>query len=1820
MVLVLGPPLMGKTSICKKLAADLNMVFMNPLAFIDEIFAKVAKFEEELANSGEDNVEPEEGDEADPNKPKKVKKGPESVLSGLEYNIYTELSCGKAISEENLYSMHKTILTSNLAFSRGVLIEHNSAIYPGDDNKSFSELLLSGYFGNVKIDYVINLTMPESEIELRKNSIKFNLKSTNIISKRDIELIMKPKKPIKIVFEDEINEDEEEQAEMNAEEQQELSEEEKEKIPKESDLLEIQNFEENFKQMLEYYFSVQMPIYKEFIKTLKKNYYIKVDITGLDFDDASEIIKKHLDFSYPERPIAKALEQSEYKELLMSNREGILPFRRWSLWKTIDPVSLKDDFVILNGSTEFPAEFMCRVFLFINEDNRKKFLDNPKKYLYTVPEVPKNYRVAIFGPPKSGKNTVAKIISNIFGWKKISLEDIHDHVKEYQKALEEPEPNNVYSNKIHFGAQEWKELTTTNKKEKKLENFYSKIIFMLDYLGIPLDKKKTYEQFREDLKYNEEKLNHLLNPPKKKRRRKVIEVPEAEELVGLGGHDGSDYNNNEQIIPNEEIEDTDEKAENEEAQIAEENENKNDIPEKKILDLEKLEENLMYNAEEEQKLKEQNDENNSQFWEDEPYEDPFPHDEDFTIDDLRTEELFYRFNVDGTYPRPGGFILMSHPINEEEINKFLELNIAMDKIIYVVDQSEEPLRALMTRKNPNFEKLDEEKQAAEVEKMKPEIAKFDEIITLLKEKYTKNNEDPIVEVNCAESPEQIKSKLQLILNPFYPRIDNEERSYGNADVPEEKVPLSKGEFGIFCPVTYKEDNWLYYCLEEFETQINHRKYRFASEKELEAFKKNPLKYLNMPESYEESNLQKRLAPIPIPPPHIYVSGNQGSGVSTLLSKLVKELKLKKRELKTEFMAIWDEQRLKRKDIRVQRKREELLKQKEDQEAERKATREANPDAESGEAEEMNIEELLNNDAQLDEEEEGFNSVENDKLIFKSLFDPSVASVYDASWFEMNEKITTQFMEFLTDSKKTPNVFVFIRTTLKTVLERHLNMKQIKEYHVLQDEKSKNKKLEAIEKLKRERREEKYNELKEQFASNMEEENQNKENNNEQEEGQGEEGAEGKQNNNQLPDINSIQIELSEEEIKAIMDEPDPDLPELQTIIDAEKERLVKRFEDNNNFLNEFIEQLKAKLIPVIEISNDISFENVYKHLLYDLNPYLKNRENLIEKQLVHFNFTELTIRKTKDLYASQIFKLSAYKDYSPLNPEKLVKSCDYPLIYRDRLYFFNTMEERNQFAEEPLKYRTGKEFPLDVTKSCCNTVIYLIGNLQSGKTSISRILEEKGFLRITLRKAISALLDDNVLRNSVLRTDLMSTLTSGNSVDDQLAMRILRKRLELSDCINKNIVIDGFPFTLSQTRSIIEKPDDILMPTFVFVCQAPENVLLDRAMKQKAFKSLIPVITERLKNSKDNLNDIIKLLQNKQVDIRYLDTRKSFWYIKDQIISLLEARRKNSLVFASAYNYGKPCNLNGIAPKGLIRYIIEKNQHSIIKYFSPVAMKINNEFSYNKYINYQNNNYITYYKGYYSFLKNEEEFNFFIKNPELYYKYMDEIRLDVTPIRFLKPFDLAKRISEKRIFEYQSCCPVSYLEDKMLKDGKIIYALEYKGKLIQCETAEKLIKFSYKPENFSKIKIKVKTIDDNLIYNENQVNFENTVNYLETNFGSFITKGMLELSKNRIKYPYLSVKETSIKYLALFLKANNPNNNEYAKKKYSRKLQEFLNNAKLPYELLEVYEQHNAIPDENKLKKELKRNQLNKLAEKYDDLMEKAKIQKNTRFDNFFKN
>lgn len=49
-----------------------------------------------------------------------------------------------------------------------------------------------------------------------------------------------------------------------------------------------------------------------------------------------------------------------------------------------------------------------------------------------------------------------------------------------------------------------------------------------------------------------------------------------------------------------------------------------------------------------------------------------------------------------------------------------------------------------------------------------------------------------------------------------------------------------------------------------------------------------------------------------------------------------------------------------------------------------------------------------------------------------------------------------------------------------------------------------------------------------------------------------------------------------------------------------------------------------------------------------------------------------------------------------------------------------------------------------------------------------------------------------------------------------------------------------------------------------------------------------------------------------------------------------------------------------------------------------------------------------------------------------------------------------------------------------------------------------------------------------------------------------VTRGLREVGDNRLKYPTLSVKETTLKMFAMYLKCHNPANTEYVRDKYKK--------------------------------------------------------------------
>jgi hypothetical protein len=169
-----------------------------------------------------------------------------------------------------------------------------------------------------------------------------------------------------------------------------------------------------------------------------------------------------------------------------------------------------------------------------------------------------------------------------------------------------------------------------------------------------------------------------------------------------------------------------------------------------------------------------------------------------------------------------------------------------------------------------------------------------------------------------------------------------------------------------------------------------------------------------------------------------------------------------------------------------------MKQKEEIEQKNAENKKENPDAEPEPL--INIDDVIKEDAALDEEGEDYNAVDNDKAIFKSLFNPLSPTIYDATWNGLEEKIATPFIDLMSDSRRVPNVMIVLKVNLKSIMDRLFNMEEIEVKYEKMFKESQDKRKQKEEELIKQKKQEKYDELKAQY----DEEQANAENKNEEE--------------------------------------------------------------------------------------------------------------------------------------------------------------------------------------------------------------------------------------------------------------------------------------------------------------------------------------------------------------------------------------------------------------------------------------------------------------------------------------------------------------------------------------------------------------------------------------------------------------------------------------------------------------------------------------------------------------------------------------------------
>uniref|UniRef100_A0A8C0X5J1 Cilia- and flagella-associated protein 206 n=1 Tax=Castor canadensis TaxID=51338 RepID=A0A8C0X5J1_CASCN len=204
------------------------------------------------------------------------------------------------------------------------------------------------------------------------------------------------------------------------------------------------------------------------------------------------------------------------------------------------------------------------------------------------------------------------------------------------------------------------------------------------------------------------------------------------------------------------------------------------------------------------------------------------------------------------------------------------------------------------------------------------------------------------------------------------------------------------------------------------------------------------------------------------------------------------------------------------------------------------------------------------------------------------------------------------------------------------------------------------------------------------------------------------------------------------------------------------------------------------------------------------------------------------------------------------------------------------------------------------------------------------------------------------------------------------------------------------------------------------------------------------------------------------------------------------------------------------------------------------------------------------FREHYYKMNSQEKLNKFLENPELYVPPLAPHPLpsaDLIPKR-LTISELKNRFP--KCAELQGYCPVTYRDGKQryeaLVPGNINYAIEYRNRIYICESKEKLEKFLRKPMNYwdQKLPNKLPPLKEPISLTSLPL-----PGYLEQGTATSLIKAMNAAGCLKPKFPFLSIRRSALLYIALHLKAFNPKGSEYTRKKYKKKMEQFMEKCEL---------------------------------------------------------
>lgn len=259
---------------------------------------------------------------------------------------------------------------------------------------------------------------------------------------------------------------------------------------------------------LDYYNFLFIPLIKEYGIQNKIDIY-NINSNQFELEYIIKDVLSQLRYQKPKLPI-ELEEASNFQSLVEADRnfpDGDIR-RNWSFFNLFDSVDYKLKNRLIYGLPEFSVDFYNYIFVFSSDENKKKFISNPKDFINNVPNINSKINISISLPDNVQIKEFIKSLANNFN---LTFLDVRQFFYElYNEYME--------SNKKINGRQFWE----NEEYFLNLGDFLSNIgngleISEFELLKLYLIKIGVEFDLKFDPEVEKKKLNDLLDPKSKKK-------------------------------------------------------------------------------------------------------------------------------------------------------------------------------------------------------------------------------------------------------------------------------------------------------------------------------------------------------------------------------------------------------------------------------------------------------------------------------------------------------------------------------------------------------------------------------------------------------------------------------------------------------------------------------------------------------------------------------------------------------------------------------------------------------------------------------------------------------------------------------------------------------------------------------------------------------------------------------------------------------------------------------------------------------------------------------------------------------------------------------------------------------------------------------------------------------------------------------------------------------------------------------------------------------------------------------------------------------